>query len=49
MTNKPLSNCCHAPMTVVGKTTMYYVCTKCGMACDMATDNQKEAGNEQER
>ena len=41
--NKPLSNCCHAPMTVEGKTTHYYVCTKCGKACDQASDDKTDA------
>ena len=41
--NKPLSNCCHAPMTVGGEgTTHYYVCTKCGDACDVATRTPAE-------
>ncbi len=28
------SDCCNAPMTVVGDGTMYYVCTKCNKPCD---------------
>ena len=41
--NKPLSNCCHAPMTVEGHTTHYYVCDKCGKPCDVATDNKEDS------
>jgi hypothetical protein len=28
------SNCCDAPALVKGKTTLYYVCSKCLKACD---------------
>lgn len=38
--NKPLSNCCHAPMKVEGDTTHYYVCTKCGKPCDICDDRK---------
>ena len=36
--NKPLSNCCHAPMRVAGHTTLYYVCLECGKQCDIARE-----------
>lgn len=42
MTNKPLSNCCHASMKVEGHTTHYYVCLKCNKPCDQAGDNKCE-------
>lgn len=29
-----LSNCCNANVRVEGRTTQYYVCCKCGHACD---------------
>lgn len=28
------SLCCRAPVQVSGRTTLYYVCEKCGKACD---------------
>jgi hypothetical protein len=28
------SNCCDAPALVKGRTTLYYVCSKCLKACD---------------
>ena len=31
---KPTSACCHAPVTVDGKTTHFYRCTECGKPCD---------------
>ena len=33
--NKEKSNCCNAPVKVEGKTTKYYVCSKCNKACDI--------------
>lgn len=30
-----LSHCCQAPMEIRGNVTNYYVCTKCGRACDV--------------
>lgn len=29
-----VSSCCNAPVTTGGRTTLYYVCTGCGQACD---------------
>lgn len=29
-----VSRCCRADMTVDGHTTHYYVCDRCGRACD---------------
>lgn len=37
---KPVSNCCGASMRIEGRTTMWYVCEKCGNPCD-ATKEQK--------
>jgi len=31
----PKSQCCNANVKVEGKTTRYYVCLKCGKACDV--------------
>jgi hypothetical protein len=33
--NKPVSNCCGAPVRVEGDVTMYHVCEKCEQACDV--------------
>ena len=33
-----LSNCCNAPMRVEGRTTKYYVCTRCQRSCDARND-----------
>lgn len=30
-----LSDCCNATVKVEGKTTRYYVCTKCKNPCDL--------------
>lgn len=32
--DKRVSSCCKEPVKVEGRTTLYYVCTKCGEACD---------------
>lgn len=29
-----ISICCDAPVTVEGRVTMFYRCTKCGKPCD---------------
>lgn len=35
--SETLSQCCHAPVTVSGeRSTHYYVCGKCGKACDVS-------------
>ena len=36
------SNCCHALVTVVGNTTMHYVCSKCKEACDLYIPEDKK-------
>jgi len=36
---KELSNCCHAPVIVVGEETKYFVCLKCEHACDLKLNN----------
>lgn len=33
-----VSICCKKPIYVEGSTTMYYVCSQCGMACDPMCD-----------
>jgi len=33
----PLSKCCASTVRVEGDTTRYYVCEKCGEACDLKT------------
>lgn len=33
-----ISNCCHASLEVKGNTTKYFVCTKCGKACDQSLE-----------
>lgn len=40
-----LSVCCDAEVLMGGKTTRYYVCVKCGEACDvtMETPDTKKA------
>jgi len=35
ITIKNLSNCCQALVEVAGKTTHYYICTKCRKVCDI--------------
>ena len=40
--NKEKSNCCNAPVKVEGKTTRYYVCSKCNKACDIQVNKEKE-------
>ena len=35
-----LSICCDAPAEVAGKTTNYYICSKCGYACDVAREGR---------
>lgn len=32
-----VSNCCRAPLTVMGETTKFYVCDKCKTNCDETT------------
>ena len=39
--SKPKSDCCRAPVRVEGNTTQYYLCTKCGKACDLAVPKPK--------
>ena len=36
--NKPVSNCCGAPVRVEGDVTLCYVCEKCEQACDVGRD-----------
>lgn len=33
--DKELSDCCHAPVEVVGRTTKHYECTQCHEACGL--------------
>lgn len=33
--DKELSDCCQAPVEVVGRTTMHYECTQCHEACGL--------------
>jgi hypothetical protein len=35
------SLCCNSKVVVRGKTTMYYVCLKCGEACDVYYTERK--------
>jgi len=35
MKGRELSDCCSASVTVKGRTTMHYVCDKCGQGCDV--------------
>ena len=35
-----LSVCCDAPAEVFGKTTNFYVCSECGLACDTAREGR---------
>lgn len=35
------SNCCKAPMRVVGTETKHYRCNHCGMPCDQAQEETK--------
>jgi len=37
-----VSTCCKAPVQVEGKTTMYWVCSKCGNSCDAVEDKKEE-------
>ena len=37
MSDNKRSLCCHSPVDVEGKTTMYYVCQECKKACDVYT------------
>jgi hypothetical protein len=38
-----VSLCCSAPVTVLGHTTRYHSCQRCGMPCDATTRAQDEA------
>lgn len=35
------SKCCNAKVKIIGKITMYYVCTKCKQPCDIITIHRK--------
>jgi len=39
-TDNVKSICCGAPTIIVGNTTMYYVCNKCGKPCDILLDKK---------
>ena len=41
---KEKSKCCNAPVTVEGKCTKYYICTKCKQACDLADELKEDVG-----
>lgn len=44
---EPLSDCCHAEVIVAGEgTTHYYVCVKCGMACDAVEEPETKEGTQ---
>jgi hypothetical protein len=42
MKKEYLSNCCNAKIIVRGKVTHFYVCLKCGKACDVYFDFLKK-------
>lgn len=44
-----VSLCCRAPVEVSGKTTHYYVCDKCGGACDAIRPDRRPAGFDPDR
>lgn len=35
------SKCCNAKVKIIGKITMFYLCTKCKNACDIIFINRK--------
>jgi hypothetical protein len=35
------SNCCSAPVKVVGNTTKYYICTECKEPCDREEETKE--------
>lgn len=37
----PKSNCCNSKVKVEGRTTLCYVCLKCGEACDVHSNQRK--------
>lgn len=48
MKNKPPLSDCHQARVRLNRepkdgVTLYYICTKCGRACDLSTDNKELA------
>ena len=41
-----VSTCCSAPVRVAGRTTRYYICSKCEKACDGIDEDADRAWHE---
>jgi hypothetical protein len=41
-TGRLVSACCRAVLSVQGKTTRTYICTGCGLPCDVALETDDE-------
>lgn len=41
---RPCSACCNSPVTIEGRTTMFYRCSKCGQPCDVSASRRVKEG-----